>query len=231
MQKIKHNIIIIDNLNKALAQIEEYFVKEGYSVSTFYSGKDAIKKSLEINPQILILNLDLPDTDGISVCKELRKNDDLSDLIIICVGEHSANYIQMLVYESGADDYIVWPTQSELLKMRHKFLLRRRKKELLDNVSERVSVFSNLVIDKKKRLVIINNINKPFSKKEFDLLVLLSSKPEVVFPRDKIFKQIWSNSYVKNDRTIDVHIRKIREKIGENFIVTVKGVGYKFSNN
>jgi len=170
----------------------------------------------------------MPELDGIEVCRDLRERSDFKETIIVFLTARGEDYSQIAGFEVGADDYITKPIRPKVLIARLSALLKR--KHIIDNSSEDMS-FGILRLDKKRRIVLLNESEIHFPKKEFDILILLASKPEVVFTREQIYYSIWGNQIYVGDRTIDVHIRKIREKIGPKYIKTIKGIGYKFLKN
>jgi two-component system alkaline phosphatase synthesis response regulator PhoP len=170
----------------------------------------------------------MPEVDGIEVCSDLRDRPEFNDTIIAFLTARGEDYSQIAGFEVGADDYITKPIKPRVLIARLHALLKRKR---LIETNTTMLQFGHLQIDKKKRLVILHNEEIHFPKKEFEILNLLASKPEVVFTREEIYQCVWGFDIFVGDRTIDVHIRKIREKIGDDFIRTIKGIGYKFLVN
>ena len=204
--------------------------KEGYRVFTASNGVEAIEMARLHLPQLIILDVMMPEMDGIETCEEIRKIPELSSVMIAFLTARGEDYSQIAGFEAGADDYITKPIKPKVLVSRVRALLKRYHPEQLEeakSVSE-VSEFGDLRIDRERYLVIRNKQELSLPKKEFELLNFLVSKPEKVFTRDEIYQAIWGNDVIVGDRTIDVHIRKLREKIGEDHIKTIKGVGYKF---
>ena len=197
---------------------------------TANNGKDAIKMAKQYLPHLIILDVMMPEMDGIETCEEIRKQPMLNNTVVAFLTARSEDYSQIAGFEAGADDYISKPIKPKVLISRVSALLKRFGKS--DDSSEtaegNIIRLGNLVIDREKYTVINNGVELALPRKEFSLLLLLISKPEKVFTRDEIYSAIWGDSIVVGDRTIDVHIRKLREKIGEEYIKTVKGVGYKF---
>ena len=169
--------------------------------------------------------------DGIELCEELRKSDSLKDVIIIFLTARSEDYSQIAAYEAGADDYIEKPIKSKVLVSKIKALLKRKNRSIVqteEGSDSGTKQIKNLDIDRERYIVTKNNEEYILPKKEFELLYLLASQPEKVFLRDDIYNSVWGDDCFVGDRTIDVHIRKLRKKFGDNIIQTVKGVGYKF---
>ncbi|MFP4019290.1 MAG: response regulator transcription factor [Bacteroidales bacterium] len=224
-----YKILIVDDEPDVLEFIEYNLTREGYKVYTTSNGSDALKKAKEIHPHLILLDVMMPGMDGIETCEELRKHPDMQDTIIAFLTARGEDYSQIAGFEAGGDDYITKPVKPKVLLSRIKALLKRYRSEI-DNESGKSSIIKtkNLTIDKEKYIVTKGKDELVLPKKEFELLLLLISKPEKVFTRDEIFYSIWGDNVVVGDRTIDVHIRKLREKIGGEHIKTIKGVGYKY---
>ena len=222
-----YKILLVDDEPDILEFIGYNLKKEGYQVLTSTNGKDAIKVAKEQIPHLIILDVMMPEMDGIETCLELRQNPELNHSIITFLTARSEDYSLIAGFEAGADDYITKPIKPRVLISKIKSLLRR----YANADSEKSIDLSNvggLVIDKEKYLVSKDDKKIVLPKKEFELLVLLTSKPNKVFTREEIFSTVWDNDSIVGDRTIDVHIRKLREKIGLDNIKTIKGVGYKY---
>lgn len=215
-------ILLVDDEEDILDLLEYNLKKEGFDVYTASNGLEAVKKAQEVLPDLILLDVMMPEMDGIEACEEIRKIDSLKNTIISFLTARSEDYSQIAGYDVGADDYITKPIKPKVLISKIKGLLRR-----LDINEQEVS--TDLVIDREKYLVINKGEEIILPRKEFELLALLMSKPENVITRETIFTSVWGDDIVVGDRTIDVHIRKLREKIGDDYIKTVKGVGYKFS--
>lgn len=215
-------ILLVDDEEDILDLLEYNLKKEGFDVYTASNGVEALKKAQEIIPDLILLDVMMPEMDGIEACEEIRKIDALKDTIISFLTARSEDYSLIAGFDVGADDYITKPIKPKVLISKIKGLLRR-----LDVKEEAPA--TDLIIDREKYLVIKKGEEIILPRKEFELLALLMSKPENVITRDSIFTSVWGNDIIVGDRTIDVHIRKLREKIGEDYIKTVKGVGYKFS--
>ncbi|MFN0276828.1 MAG: response regulator transcription factor [Chitinophagales bacterium] len=223
-EKIK--ILIADDEPDVLEFIEYNLLKEDYIVIKAENGKQAIQKALEEKPHLILLDIMMPEMDGIEVCRELRSKKEFSETVIAFLTARSEDFTQVQGFDVGADDYITKPVKPRLLISRLKALLRR----VVSAETQGKQQFGDLVIDKDKYLIFINDKPITLAKKEFELIQLLASKPGRVFTRFEIYNEIWGQDVIVGDRTIDVHIRKVREKIGEDYIKTVKGVGYKFDH-
>jgi len=222
----KHKILLVDDEPDILELVGYNLNQEGYEVHKATDGIDAINVANDILPDLIVIDIMMPKMDGIETCIELRKNPKLGNTLIAFLTARSEDYSQIAGLDAGADDYISKPIKPRVLVSRVKALLRR-KPELLDNSTIEAG---DLKLDKDKYLLYSDNQEIVLPKKEFELLSLLMSKPGKVFDRDTILHSIWGNDVVVGDRTIDVHIRKLREKIGESTIATIKGVGYKFES-
>lgn len=214
-----YKVLLVDDDPDILEFLGYNLKNEGYTVETAENGVQAIEKTKEFEPDIIILDVMMPEMDGVEACQEIRKFN--KDSIIVFLTARGEDYSQIVGLESGADDYITKPIKPKVFIARLKAILRRKEtgdKEILNE---------HFKIDKERYVIILNNEEYLLPKKEFEIIELLASKPEKVFTREEIYQKIWGDVYV-GDRTIDVHIRKIREKLGEDIIKTVKGVGYKF---
>jgi len=216
-------ILVADDENDILEIINYNLVREGYEVFTAKDGNEALDKARQIHPDLVILDIMMPYKTGVEVCRILRANDEFDDMLIIFLTALNDEASQVKGLESGADDYISKPISPKVLVSRVNAVFRRLNKEAGKTIE-----IGNIIIDPEKFLVNINNTDVMLAKKEFELLYLLASKPGRVFLRNEILSQVWGNDVIVGDRTIDVHIRKIRQKLGIDCITTVKGVGYKF---
>ena len=214
---------MVDDDEDILDLLEYNLTKEGYKVATSKNGKEAILKANSFVPDLIIMDVMMPEMDGIEACAEIRKNPLLGNAIITFLTARGEDYSQIAGFEAGADDYITKPIKPKVLFSKIKGLLRRNSKS--NDTEENTS---GIHIDLEKYIVRKEDEKITLPKKEFKLLSLLMSKPNNVFTREVIFNSVWGDDIVVGDRTIDVHIRKLREKIGEDYIKTVKGVGYKF---
>jgi len=225
MSQDKTKILLVDDEPDILEFITYNLVKEGFEVFTSTNGKDAIKIARQEKPALIILDVMMPDLDGIETCRVIRETPDLKDVLIAFLTARNEDYSQIAGFDAGADDYINKPIKPRVLVSRVKALLRRHGKTDLNDSLLQVNGFT---IDKEKYLIIKKDETINLPKKEFELIALLASKPGKVFTREDILKSIWGGDVVVGDRTIDVHIRKLREKLGDTYIRTIKGVGYKF---
>jgi two-component system alkaline phosphatase synthesis response regulator PhoP len=226
MDTIKNKILLVDDEADILEFLSYNLKKEGYRVFTANNGKEAVTVAKKENPDIIILDVMMPDMDGIETCREIRDLPGLKDVMIAFLTARNEDYSQIAGFEVGADDYINKPIKPRVLSSRIKALLRRSG-NTETAAADKVEM-GGIKIDRERYLIVQdgNEINLP--KKEFELLALLASKPGKVFTRESILDKVWGGEVVVGDRTIDVHIRKLREKLGEEFIRTVKGIGYKF---
>ncbi|MFW5793451.1 MAG: response regulator transcription factor [Bacteroidota bacterium] len=219
-------ILIVDDEPDILEFVGYNLKKEGYQVFTADNGYDAIDIAKKVLPHLIILDVMMPGIDGIETCREMKENNSLSNTIIVFLTARNEDYSQIAGFDAGADDYISKPIKPRLLNSRIKALLRRIKKPENSNTT----IVGDIVIDPEKHTVFLNNKEIILPKKEFELLVVLTSKPNKVFTREEIFSAVWGSNVIVGDRTIDVHIRKLREKLGMDCIKTIKGVGYKFQD-
>ncbi len=230
MDYSKYKILLVDDEEDILEFLSYNLEKEGFLISKASNGVDAVKTAREIEPHLILLDVMMPGMDGIETCEELRKIPGLNNVLIAFLTARGEDYSQIAGFEAGGDDYITKPIKPKLLISRVKALLKRYRKVTKemekDGVSQQVD---DVIIDKERYLVIVKGIEMFLPKKEFELLNLLISRPEKVFTREEIFQRVWGDNIIVGDRTIDVHIRKLREKLGNDYIRTIKGVGYKFS--
>ena len=222
-------ILLVDDEKDVLEFIGYNLKKSGYEVYTTQNGRDAIEMAKEIKPHLILLDVMMPEMDGVETCEHMRKHQELESTIIAFLTARGEDYSQIAGFEAGGDDYITKPIKPKVLLSRIKALLKRyREKSEIEADEQQVIQVSDLTIDKEKYQVKKGDQELVLPKKEFELLLLLISKPDKVFTRDEIFSRVWGENVVVGDRTIDVHIRKLREKIGGEHIKTVKGVGYKY---
>ncbi|MFD1161196.1 MULTISPECIES: response regulator transcription factor [Hwangdonia] len=224
MNKKDLKILLVDDEPDILEIVGYNLSNEGYQVITAENGAKAVKKAKKELPHLIILDVMMPEMDGIEACEIIRKNPDLKDTIITFLTARGEDYSQVAGFDAGADDYITKPIKPKVLISKVKALLRRFKQE---TKTAKVKI-GNLVIDRDAYKIILKGKEIILPRKEFELLSLLTSKPGKVFKRDEILDKVWGNEVVVGGRTIDVHIRKLREKIGDDSFKTVKGVGYKF---
>lgn len=219
-------ILLVDDEQDIIGLLKYNLEKEGYEIKTASNGKEALEVLKTFHPHLILLDVMMPEMDGIETCLQIRENPILQGTIIAFLTARSEDYSQIAGFEAGADDFITKPIKPKVLISRVQALLRRGK-----NVQPKENeTVSGIKIDKDRYVVIKDNEELNLPKKEFELLALLVSSPGRVFTRDVILNTIWGNDVVVGDRTIDVHIRKLREKIGEETIKTVKGVGYKLES-
>jgi two-component system alkaline phosphatase synthesis response regulator PhoP len=221
----KEKILLVDDEQDIIDLISYNLEKENYKVKATTNGRDAIEIAKEFQPDLILLDVMMPEMDGIETCVEMREVDSLKSTIIAFLTARGEDYSQIAGFDAGADDYIAKPIKPRVLLSRIQALLRRTRSA---ESSESGTVVGGITIDKEKYLVMQDGKELNLPKKEFELLALLISKPGRVFTREVILNTVWGNDVVVGDRTIDVHIRKLREKIGSKFIKTIKGVGYKF---
>ncbi|HTN21122.1 MAG TPA: response regulator transcription factor [Pelobium sp.] len=222
----KPKILIVDDEPDILELIEYNLKKEGYAVFTASNGKEAVQEARKCLPDLVILDIMMPKMDGIETCRVLRAMPEFKNTFMVFLTARSEEYSEIAGFNVGADDYIAKPIKPRALVSRINAILRRntQAEEIVENKLE----ISDLVIDRDAFLVFQNEQKIVLAKKEFELLYLLASKPGKVFTREAILSSIWEDSVVVTNRTIDVHIRKLREKLGDDYVTTVKGVGYKF---
>jgi len=225
MNNSAFKILLVDDEPDIIEFLGYNLKKEGYQILTANNGKDAIEIAKKEFPHLIVLDVMMPDMDGIETCREIREQKGLQDVLIAFLTARSEDYTQIAGFEVGADDYITKPIKPRVFISRVKALLRRLQ---TTSNSESNVEFGEVRIDKEKHSVFKGDLEISLPKKEFKLFSLLCSKPGKVFTREFILDQVWGDEVVVGDRTIDVHIRKLREKIGENYFKTVKGVGYKF---
>jgi two-component system, OmpR family, alkaline phosphatase synthesis response regulator PhoP len=229
---IKYRILLVDDETDILEFLGYNIEREGYEVHTSNNGRDAIKKASEIRPHLILLDVMMPEMDGIETCEELRRSPEHENTLIAFLTARGEDYSQIAGFNAGADDYISKPIKPKVLISRIQALLKRVKITETETTAEMQPVIelSDIIIDRERFLVTKGGKDLVLPKKEFELLNLLISKPDKVFTREEIFSRVWGDNVIVGDRTIDVHIRKLREKIGEEYIKTIKGVGYKFLN-
>lgn len=222
--KTEIKILIADDDPDILEFISYNLKYEGYQVFTAANGQEALKTAIAKHPDLIILDVMMPLMDGLETCQKIRKNDQLKDTLIVFLTARSDDYSHIAGLEAGADDYIVKPVKVSLLLSKVKSLLRRTK--TMEQVPK--TEIGELIIDREKYSVTFNGEDKILPRKEFELLSFLASKPGKVFTREEILTGVWGNDIIVGDRTIDVHIRKLREKLSPEHIKTIKGVGYKY---
>lgn len=219
-------ILIVDDEPDIREFISYNLIKIGANVSTACDGHEAIEAVSRFKPDLVLLDIMMPQMDGVQACQEIRANPANNDVIIAFLTARSEDFSQISALDSGGDDFISKPIRPKVLISRIKALLRRNRKSADNGIP--ILELGDMVIDKEKVRVTIKGEEVVLPKKEFELLHLLASKPGRVFEREEIFTKIWGQDVIVGNRTIDVHIRKIREKIGQQYIRTIKGIGYKF---
>ena len=229
MGENKFKILLVDDEPDILEIISYNLISNGFEVFTALNGVKALKKAKSIIPDLIILDVMMPEMDGIETCEEIRKIPELNDTIITFLTARSEDYSQLAGFDAGADDYINKPIKPKLLVGKVKSLLRRLNKNKVTE-SKNIINLGDLIIDRDEYKITLNKNEILLPRKEFELLYLLASKPGKVFKREVILEKIWGHEVVVGDRTIDVHIRKLREKLGDSRFKTIKGVGYKFKN-
>lgn len=225
MSNEKIKILIADDEPDILEVIEYNLQKEDFQVIKAVNGRQALDLAVHERPSLILLDIMMPEMDGIEVCRELRSRREFDGTLIAFLTARNEDFTQVQGFDVGADDYITKPIKPRLLISRIKALLRRAGSQ---EVHTEKQTYGDLSIDEEKYLVYVQGKPITLAKKEFELIQLLVSRPGKVFTRQEIFNKIWGMDVIVGDRTIDVHIRKIREKIGEEYIKTIKGIGYKF---
>ena len=226
MKKSDIKILCVDDEPDILEILKYNLSNVGYDIYLANDGLSAIKKAKEIIPNLIIMDVMMPKMDGIQACENLRANEKFNDTIIMFLTARGEDFSHVAAYEAGADDYVTKPVKPKILISKVKGLLRRFKNVTDNDIN--IIELNDIIIDKEKYKVYISGNNLDLPRKEFELLYLLASKPDKVFKREKIMENVWGGEVVVGDRTIDVHIRKLREKLGDKYIKTIKGVGYKF---
>ena len=220
-------ILVVDD-DPDIVEILKYNLKNsGYSVKSAGNGLEAIKKAKKFIPDIILMDVMMPEMSGIEACEEIKNIDQLSQAIIIFLSARSEDYTQISAYDAGADDYISKPVKPKILLKKISNIAKKISSE--KNAPKTIDLGS-IKINKEEYVVIKDKKEILLPRKEFELLFLLATKPEKVFTREEIMNKVWGTQVIVGDRTIDVHVRKLREKIGEKHIKTLKGVGYKFKS-
>ena len=222
----KQKILIVDDEPDILELIEYNLKKEGYQVFLARNGQEAVAEAKRSLPDLIVLDIMMPKMDGIEACRIMRTMPEFKNTFMVFLTARSEEYSEIAGFNVGADDYIAKPIKPRALVSRINAILRRNAPA--EDVTENKLEIGDLVIDREAYLVYKRGVKVVLAKKEFELLYLLASKPGKVYTREVILKNIWEDSVVVTNRTIDVHIRKLREKLGDDCVATVKGVGYKF---
>ena len=220
--------MLVDDEADILEIVGYNLSQEGYQIATSSNGREAIVKAKKFLPHLIIMDVMMPEMDGMEACENIRKIPELSNVIITFLTARSEDYSQVAGFDAGADDYITKPIKPKLLVSKVKALLRRLKET--EQNSETLNV-GGIEINREEYKIVKDNIEIVLPRKEFELLYLLASKPGKVFKREEILDKVWGNEVIVGGRTIDVHIRKLREKIDEDVFKTIKGVGYKIELN
>lgn len=227
MKKKDIKILLVDDENDILEIVSYNLNQEGYQVFTAENGKEAVSKAKKVSPHLIIMDVMMPEMDGMEACEQIRKIPELSNTIITFLTARSEDYSQVAGFDAGADDYIAKPIKPKVLVSKVKALLRRLKNE--ESPNENLDL-GDIIINREEYKIEKDGQEIILPRKEFELFHLLASKPGKVFKREEILDKVWGNEVIVGGRTIDVHIRKLREKIGEDLFKTIKGVGYKFEN-
>lgn len=226
MDQSKYKILLVDDEEDIVEFLSYNLVKEGFNVVTAKDGIEAIQVAKKESPDLIIMDVMMPRMDGMTAVQEIRKMPAFAETIIVFLTARAEDYSQIAGFEAGADDYVSKPVKPKVLMSRISALLRRASKKENPNTAIEVG---DLIIDPERFIVIKDGVELALPNKEFKILALLAGSPNKVYSREDIFSKVWGNDVIVGDRTIDVHVRKIREKIGLDNIKTIKGVGYKFS--
>jgi len=222
------HILIVDDEKDILEILKFNIEKEGYTVNLASNGLEALEKMKVRTPDLVLLDVMMPMMDGIETCQAIKEHAHYKDVIICFLTARAEDYSQIAGLDAGGDDYISKPIKPKVLMSRIHALLRRKNRSIVVQLDTQTE---GIIISRETHLVYVDGVGIQLPRKEFELLSLLASKPNNVFKRESILSNVWGNNVIVGDRTIDVHIRKLREKIGEKYIATIKGVGYKFVEN
>lgn len=227
---MNYRILLVDDEPDILEFVSYNLLREGFQVQTAPNGVEALKIAEQFVPHLVLLDVMMPEMDGMETCRRMRQMASLKNTMIVFLSARGEDESQLEGFELGADDYITKPVKVKLLVSRLKAILKRTESESTPPAEEPATEAAQdvITIDKERFVVVKNGKEITLPRKEFQLLDLLYSKPQKVFSREEIYSAVWGSSVIVGDRTIDVHIRKLRTKIGEEHIVTIKGVGYKF---
>ncbi len=225
MEQVK--ILVVDDEPDIVEFLSYNLRKEGFEVVTAQDGEEALAVARREKPDIILLDIMMPRLDGVEVCRLLRQEPEFRDTLVAFLTARNEDYSQIAALDVGGDDYITKPIRPRVLISRIKALLRR-KERTGEDAEARIIEAGDLKIDRERVLVLRGDEEISLAKKEFELLSLLASKPGKVFSRDEIYRKVWGTDVIVGNRTIDVHIRKLREKLGDKYIKTIKGIGYKF---
>jgi len=227
MSKSDFKILTIDDEKDILLLLKFNLESEGYYVETAKSGKEGIAVAEKINPDLILIDIMMPDMDGIETCRRLRKIEKLQSTYIVFLTARVEEYSEVAAFDAGGDDYIIKPIKPRALISRINSFYKRNSS---NETSKNLITIGNLTIDRDSYVVKIDDEEIFFPKKEFELLYFLAANPKKVYSRNSLLRNIWGSDVHVVPRTVDVHIRKIREKLGQDYITTIKGVGYKFKN-
>ncbi len=222
---VSQKVLLVDDEPDIVELLKYNLEREGYQVYTALNGKDALKVARTSRPDLIVLDIMMPGMDGVEVCNQLRRAPEFKQTIITFLTARGEDYSQIAGFDAGADDYITKPVRPKVFVSKVRALMKR---SVQDRPEDGILESNGVKVDTEKVLVYVNDAELQLPKKEFELLALLISKPGKVFKRDEIYSRIWGNELFVGDRTIDVHIRKLREKIGDDRIKTIKGIGYKY---
>jgi two-component system alkaline phosphatase synthesis response regulator PhoP len=217
-------VLIADDDAEFLNVLSHHLKEANYTVFKAANGIDALSIAKKENPQLIILDINMPGMDGVEVCRHIKEFPELNNTIILFLTNCNEDYTQIAAFEAGADDYISKPLKPELHLSRIRAILKR----IVVINKEPITVIGDITIDREKFLIFLKNKSIELPRKEFELLEFLTSRPGKVFSRDEILNSLWNKDFTVIHRTIDVHISKLREKIGDKYIKTIKGIGYKF---
>jgi len=219
-------ILIVDDDSDILEILKYNLCLAGYNVKIAINGKEAIKKAKLFIPDIILLDIMMPEMDGIKACTQIKTIPKLSDTIIVFLSARSEDFTQIAAFDAGGDDYITKPVRPKILLKKIESILKRLKS--INNDKSTIEL-KNIIINRMEYKVVKDGVDIVLPRKEFELFYLLASKPGNVFTRYDIMNKVWGSNVIVGDRTIDVHIRKLREKVGNSYFKTIKGVGYKFA--
>lgn len=224
--KASQKVLVVDDEEPILELLKYNLEKQGYEVKTAADGKSAIEIARKFHPDLILLDIMMPRMDGVEACRRLRATPELVNTFIVFLTARAEEYSEVAAFDVGADDYIVKPIKPRALMSRISALFRRESKKT--HAAAQIKI-GDLVIDRSSYTIQLNGRQIHLPKKEFELLFFLAQSPNKVFSRDDLLQNIWGSDVYVLARTVDVHIRKVREKIGDDYITTVKGVGYKFN--
>lgn len=222
----KFKILLVDDEPDILEFLSYNLNKEGYKVETAENGIEGVRKAKIMKPDLILLDIMMPEMDGIEACNQIRQIESLSNTLIVFLSARTEEFTQLAGFEVGANDYITKPVKPKVLMSKIKALLKLKTQDAIEEVIE----LSDIKIDRETYKVIFDSEELTLPRKEFELLSLLASNPKRVFKREEILEKVWGNEVVVGGRTIDVHIRKLREKFGNDRFTTIKGVGYKIND-